>query len=110
VLADRPGHEQQIGVARTCHESNAQTLDVVDRIVERVNLEFAAVAGPGVDRANAECATHDVEDPALQLGAQPQALVAHGWRLGHDADAGDLPQGLQHLGLGCLISKIMTAV
>ena len=48
------GHEQQIGVPRTRDEPDAEPFDVVERVVERMDLELAAVARAGVDVANAQ--------------------------------------------------------
>jgi hypothetical protein len=41
-------HEQQVGVTWTGDESDAESFEVVDRIVERVDLELAAIAGARV--------------------------------------------------------------
>ena len=54
VLRHRARDQQQIRVPRTRDESNAQPLDVVEGIVERVDLELAAVAGARIDVTDAQ--------------------------------------------------------
>ncbi|BCG84457.1 hypothetical protein MesoLj113c_05670 [Mesorhizobium sp. 113-3-9] len=36
-------------MARRCDEPDSKTLDIVESAVERVHLEFATVAGTGID-------------------------------------------------------------
>ena len=62
-------------------EADAEPLDVVERIVERVDLELAAVAGAGVDVADAERAAEHRRgcDPAGRrecAAARPPAARA----------------------------------
>ena len=45
----RPGHQQHVGMARAGDELDAQPLDVVVRVVERVDFQLAAIAGAGID-------------------------------------------------------------
>ena len=78
------------------HEANAQAFDVVVGVVERVDLEFAAVAGARVDRADAQGAAHDAQDPRLQGVAKPEAGIGIRDGLGDDTHGGDLSQCLQH--------------
>ena len=60
VLRHRAGHQQQVGVARARDEPDAESLDVVVRIAERVDLELAAVARAGVDLADRQRARPSV--------------------------------------------------
>ena len=54
VDGNRSGHEQQVGMTRTGHKLDSDTFKVVVRIVQRLDLEFAAVAGTGVNVADAK--------------------------------------------------------
>ena len=56
VVGDRAGDEQDVRMARRRHEPQAETLNVVKWIVERMDLELAAIAGAGVDLADGEAA------------------------------------------------------
>src|SRR5688572_29490988 len=62
VARDGPRDEKQICVARARNEPNSQTFDVVEGVVQRVNLELAAVARAGVDLPHAEGAPERRED------------------------------------------------
>src|SRR5579862_8175764 len=62
----RAGHKKQISVSRTCHKLYANSFDVVIRVVERLYLEFAAVAGAGVDVADAESTAQDLSEVLLK--------------------------------------------
>jgi hypothetical protein len=53
-------------MARARHEPDAQALDVVIGIAERVDLELASVARAGVDVADGERATERAQDLLLQ--------------------------------------------
>src|SRR6516162_4432893 len=70
VLRHRPGHEQQVRVTRARDESDAETLEVVDGVVEGMNLELAAVAGARIHLPNAERTAEDSENARLQRLAQ----------------------------------------
>jgi hypothetical protein len=48
-------------MARAGDEADAQAFDVVVGVVERVDLELAAVAGPGVDLADRQRLPEDRE-------------------------------------------------
>ena len=56
VLGHRTGHHQHIGMARRGDEAQAEALDVVIGVVERVDFELASIAGSGVDLADREAA------------------------------------------------------
>jgi hypothetical protein len=47
-------------------ESQSEALDVIDRIVEGMNLELAAIARAGIDFANGHRATEQAPDPLFQ--------------------------------------------
>jgi hypothetical protein len=53
-----PGHgaryEQKVSVTGAGDEADTETFEVIDRIVECMDLELAAIAGPRIDVANAE--------------------------------------------------------
>ena len=49
IAGNRAGDEQHISVAGRGHEMNPETFEVVDRAGQAHNLDFAAVAGTGVN-------------------------------------------------------------
>ena len=51
IPGHRTRHHQHVGMARRGNEAQAEALDVVIGVVERVDLKFASVAGSGVDLA-----------------------------------------------------------
>ena len=51
VFGHRTNHHQHIGMARRGDEPEAEALDVVVSVVERVNPELAFIAGAGIDLA-----------------------------------------------------------
>ena len=57
VLGNWSGHQKHVGVTRRGDKAQAEALQIVERIVEGMNLKFAAVAGAGVDFADREAAT-----------------------------------------------------
>ena len=52
VLGNGAGHHQHIGMARRGDKAQAEALEIIKRIAERVNFQFAAVAGAGIDMAD----------------------------------------------------------
>ena len=80
----------------TRHEADAEALDIVERIVERMDLELAAVAGPGIDGADAQRTAEDLENSRLQRIGRRNASSPRRRRLGDDSDTSDLPQCFQH--------------
>ena len=70
VERDRAGHEQQVGMARGGHEADTEALDIVKGVAERVDFEFAAVAGARIDFADRETAPEGSRDDASKLGAR----------------------------------------
>ena len=54
---------------------DAQSLDVVDRVVERVDLELATVARARVDLADAERAPDDAANLLVQALGNAQGVV-----------------------------------
>ena len=93
-------------MTRTCDEADAEPLEIVDRIAERVDLELTAVAGAGVDVSDAERGAEHRKNALLQLRANPQAVISGRGGLGDDSDRGDLAQRLEH---GCRL-QIVPAV
>ena len=63
VLGHRPGDQQHVGMARRGDEAQAEALEVVEGVVERVDLQLAAVAGAGVDLADRERAAEPLRAP-----------------------------------------------
>ena len=82
-----PGDEQHVGVARARDELDAEPFEVVVRIVERVDLELAAVARARVDVADRERAGRSVRrTSACSARGDAQRLRrAAGGALGLDA-------------------------
>ena len=61
-------------MARRGDEAQAEALQVVERVVECVDFQFAAVAGAGVDLADRQAAA----EPALRRAVEVGARVASG--------------------------------
>jgi len=100
MARDRAGHEQHVGVARGGDKLDAQTLQVVVRIMQRINFQLAAVARAGIDVADGERAAELAQDIGLQtLRLLPQLLVGSRRRLAFDAGMQDLLQYAIHGGL-----------
>ena len=57
VLRHRSGYHQHISMARRRNEPEAESLDVVVGVVQRVDFKFASIAGSGVDFAYGEAAS-----------------------------------------------------
>jgi hypothetical protein len=72
----RPGDQQYIGVARRRHEPDAEALDVVDRVGEGVDLEFAAVARAGIERPNSRRTRCSSARPTSASAPSPAAGAA----------------------------------
>ncbi len=70
VLGHRPGDQQHVGVARRGDEAQAEALEVVEGVVERVDLQLAAVAGAGIDLADREAAAEPPARGALDAGGE----------------------------------------
>ena len=66
VARHRSGDHQHIGMARRGDEAQAEAFQVVERVVECVDLQFAAVAGAGVDLADRQAAA----EPALRRAVE----------------------------------------
>ena len=93
----RAGDEQQVGVARAGDELDAQAFDVVVGVVERVDLQLAAVARAGVDLPDRQRLAEDREQLGMDLlRGDTQRLAALGRRLGANARVRDLPGDLPH--------------
>jgi hypothetical protein len=59
-------------VPRRGDETQPEPLEIVDRVVERVDLELAAVAGAGIDLADRQAAA----EPRARRGGEPAAELA----------------------------------
>jgi hypothetical protein len=75
VLGDRACHQQQIGMTGTGYETDAETFKVVKWIVERVDLELAAVAGARVDVADAQCTPEHSTDVIIETNCDASGHV-----------------------------------
>ena len=84
VARDRAGHQQHVGMARRGDEVNAETLDVIDRAVQAVDFDFAAVARTGVHLA-------DVQGTAEHFRGARLEFAGRGLR-GIRAGAGEGPR------------------
>ena len=74
----------------------ASSFEVVIRIVQRMDLKFAAVARSCINVANAECASKNSPDILLQYRSITSCAV-WGWqRLGQKACSYDTRKGIQH--------------
>src|SRR5207245_4658063 len=76
VERHRAGDEQQVRVAGRGDEADAEALDVVEGVVERVDLELAGVAGSRIDLADRETAPEAPRDGAAELRAEALELPA----------------------------------
>ena len=88
--------QQQVGVPGAGDEADAEPFEVVEGIVERVDLELAAVAGAGVDVTDAERTAEHGTNAILQAVANAQALIRLRRRFGDDSDRCNLTQCFQH--------------
>ena len=76
---------------RARDEADAEPLEVVVGIAERVDLELAAVARAGIDMADRERAVKVLQHSCFEpLRRHAQRIVGRRRRLGLDADDGDL--------------------
>src|SRR6266566_6284266 len=86
VERHRAGDEQRVRVAGRGDETDAEALDVVEGVVERVDLELARVAGSRIDLADRETAPEAPRDGAAELRAEglelPGRLRTQGFRAG----------------------------
>ena len=94
-------------MARTGDEADADALDVVIRIGERVDFQLAAVAGAGVDLPNRQRATERAKDFFLQARDNDVFFGRRGRGFGLDAGDRDLTEDGEH---GVATSEIVTAV
>ena len=63
LLGDRAGDQQHIGMPRRGDEAQAEALQVVERVVERVDFQLAAVAGAGVHLADRQASARAARVP-----------------------------------------------
>ncbi len=97
VPGHRTGHEQQVGMARRGDEVHAETLDAVVGVVERVNLQLAAVARAGIDGTDRQAAVEQFADARLQfLAHRLEGRVGGRRRLGDYADFADFVEDPKH--------------
>ena len=69
-LVTGPVTMQHIGMARRGDETDAEALDVVIGVVERVDFEFASVAGSGVDLADRQASAEPPPRGAMKRGCE----------------------------------------
>ncbi len=77
---------------------NAETLDIMIRVVERMDLQLAAIARAGIDLTDGQTAPEAHIDQPAQLDAQPCEfrVSAVGRRLGDNAGAQGLLKDTKH--------------
>ena len=68
----------KVGVPRTRDKPDAQAFDVVERIIERMDLQLATVTRPGVDGSNTQRAAENFENARLQCRRQHAATSSPG--------------------------------
>ena len=68
-VGDGTGDQQQIGKARRRGKENPETVQIVERVVERLQLRFAAVARAGIDMADMQTASKPLRERGLRLRA-----------------------------------------
>ena len=85
VLGDRARHQQHVGMARRGDEFQPEALEIVEGVVQRVDLELAAIARAGVDLADGEAAAKPALRRAIEIGGKlgEPGNVGRGRRLGH---------------------------
>jgi hypothetical protein len=98
VRRDGAGDEQQIGMPGTCDEPDTEAFEIVKRIIEGVDLEFATVAGTRVNVSDAQSPPKHCKDAGIETVTNAQTFIGLGRRLGCDADGRDLAQCFQHDG------------
>jgi hypothetical protein len=98
VLGHRSGHEQHVGMARRGDEADAETLEVVERVAQRMDLELAAVAGAGVDLADRERAAEPPAGGAVHFGGDlgQDVVAGPGCTLGQSWPEQAEQQGAAH--------------
>ncbi len=98
VLADRPRHHQHVGVARGSDEAQAEALEIVEGVAERVDLQLAAVARAGIDLADREAAAETPPRGAVDLRGElrQHRLVPGRWRFRQRAARQAFEQGSAH--------------
>jgi len=62
ILGHRSCYHQQVCVPWTRDEPDTEPLDIVERIIERLNFQLAAVTRPGVYGSNTQRPTEDIEN------------------------------------------------
>jgi hypothetical protein len=87
-LVTGSGDQQHVGVARAGDELDAVAFEVVVGIVERVDLQLAAVAGAGIDLADGQRAAEDAQDLVVQAVISRCGRRRRAW-LADDAGAQD---------------------
>ena len=82
VHRHRPGNQQYVGVARRGDEAETEALDVVEGVVERMDLKFAAVARTGIDLANRKAAAEPPLARPVDLRASSASAASSSRRRG----------------------------
>ena len=67
VFRHRPRDEKNVGMARRGHEAQTKSLEIVEGVGERVDLELAAVARSGVYFANGQTAPKSCAGGVIDL-------------------------------------------
>ncbi len=57
------------------YKSDTQPLDIVERVIERVDLQLTTVTGPRVNGPNTQRPTEDLENARVQRVGDTQCIV-----------------------------------
>src|SRR5262249_43145292 len=81
IARDRSRHQKHVSVPWRGDEAQAEALDVIERVVECVDFEFAAIAGAGVDLTDRKTAAEPASSSALDAHSEfGKGSVVHGRR------------------------------
>ena len=108
ILGHGASNKQHIGMPRRGDETNAKSLEIVNRVVEGVDLKLAAVAGPGVYLADCQAAAQASARGAIEASCELiHCRVAHRWRrLGERRAKHTLEEQLAHLEIVARIGTV----
>jgi hypothetical protein len=85
-------------MARRSDEAQPETLEIIEGVVERVNLQLAAVAGAGVDFADRQAAAEPAPRRSVELAGKlgKRCVVGSRRRFGERPAQHALKQGSSH--------------
>src|SRR5450759_4254317 len=97
VARHRPGHQQHVGMSWAGHKLDTQTLDVVIRIAQGIELELTTVARTGINHTNAQGAAQNIKQltsNAIRVAAQ--GVAGCGRRFSANSATNNLLNNLPH--------------